>query len=285
MSLVQLNSVYTAIPESIEPYQPEVSKLFIELGQRHLASFVSNNTGELVYEYELFQLDEKLTPSILSEYILNKDYNSKFFQSVSFIHNSKEFVLIPAEFHKPELNKNIIETLYGDLLDFELFQDEIDRLNIINLFGVDEPIFQEINHLFPLAINTHINSIYLKSIFSQRKILQSQTIKLYFYPLYFNVAIIKDGQLQIVQSFYYETTDDAIFFLLTLIDQFNLDVDIVDIQVGGIIEEDSALYNELKRQFQYIDLDMNTATKIVSHEPPAQPLHYFTPLFLSATCE
>ena len=62
MSLVQPKFAYTALPESVESYQPKTSKLFIELGQRHLAAFVSNNSGELIYDYELFQLDEKYGP-------------------------------------------------------------------------------------------------------------------------------------------------------------------------------------------------------------------------------
>ena len=269
---------------SHEAYDHKSSKLFIELGQRHLASFVVNSKTNQILAYEFFQLNDKLTPSLLNGYIIDKNFNLNAFEGVYFVHNQKEFALVPADFHKTHLDKTILETIHGDLISLQTQSDELPQWEIVNVFGIEKSIYTSILAILPDAKHIHVNSIYLKSAFMQLVNMQEQWIKVYFYPSYFNVVIMKDAQLQIMQSFYYETADDVIYFLINLTDQFQLDVTLLHMQVSGLIEEEFTTFKELKKYFVNVSLELNPALHFVKGQEPYQPLHYFTPLFLSSQC-
>jgi hypothetical protein len=284
MAQVQPRPSFGSTPGSIDSYDHRTAKLFIELGPRHFASFVTSAAADKVMEYEFFHLDEKISASDLSEYIIDRNFNLNDFQSVTFVHNQKEFVLVPSEFHKSHLDKSVLETIHGDLDHFEIQSDDLSQWEIVNVFGIDASTFESIQQLFPNAGHVHINTIYLKSIFKQLAEMQEQWLKVYFYPSFFNVVIFKDSQLQIMQSFYYETQDDVIYFLLTLTDQLGLDVTSVFMQLSGLIEEESATYKEIKKYFLNVSLEKNIDSNTLLPEDQDQPAHYFTPLFLPAQC-
>ncbi len=274
----------STVTESIPPYDHHEARLFIEFGQKHFAYFVVQNNTNTVIEYEVYQLDTPFSESVLLDFFKNHHFDKNDFSSVVIIHNTKEFVLIPTEFHKTHLEKTTIETIHGDLTELELLNDNLAKWEMTNVFGVPKNQFQFLTQLFPSASHVHINSIYLKAIFKQLMDMQEQWVKLYFYPSYFNVVVIKDTQVQIMQSFYYETAEDVIYFLLTLTEQFNLDVTTLAMQISGLVENDSITYKELTKYFLNIELESDVVTRFLINDEDPRPSHYFTPLFLSAQC-
>ena len=274
----------STVTESIPPYDHHEARLFIEFGQKHFAYFVVQNNTNTVIEYEVYQLDTPFSESVLLDFFKNHHFDKNNFSSVVIIYNTKEFVLIPTELHKTHLEKTTIETIHGDLTELELLNDNLAKWEMTNVFGVPKNQFQLIAQLFPSASHVHINSIYLKAIFKQLMEMQEQWVKLYFYPSYFNVVVIKDTQVQIMQSFYYETAEDVIYFLLTLTEQFNLDVTTLAMQISGLVENDSITYKELTKYFLNIELESDVVTRFLINDEDPRPSHYFTPLFLSAQC-
>jgi hypothetical protein len=279
-----LKPTFSSAHGSHEAYDHKSSKLFIELGQRHLASFVVNSANNQILAYEFFQLNDKLTPSLLNGYIIDKNFNTNAFDGVFFVHNQKEFALVPSDFYKPHLENTILETIHGDLIPLQIYSDELPQWEIVNIFGIEKSIYDTILAILPDAKHFHINSIYLKSAFKQLVNMPEEWIKVYFYPSYFNVVVMKDAQLQIMQSFYYETADDVIYFLINLIDQFQLEVTELQIQVSGLIEKEFMTFKRLKKYFQKVSLELNPDLQFLKGQKPFQPLHYFTPLFLSSQC-
>jgi hypothetical protein len=284
MSNVILKPSFGTTRSSIETYDTKSSKLFIELGQRHLASFVIDSQTNQILEYEFFQLTDKLTQLLISNYLVDRKFNVNVFEAVCFVHNQKEFALVPSDFYKGHLDKTILETIHGDLLPIETKVETLSQWEVVNIYGIEKSIYSSIHAMFPNANHVHINSVYLKSIFKQLVNMQEQWIKVYFYPSYFNVVVMKDAQLQIMQTFYYETADDVIYFLINLTDQFQLDVTSLHMQVSGLIEEEFMTYKELKKYFLNVELEINSDLKFMPNQKPMQALHYFTPLFLSSQC-
>lgn len=284
MANVQPKPSFGSTPGSIDSYDHRTAKLYIELGSRHYASFVTSAAADKVMEFEFFHLDEKITANDLSDYIVDRNFNLNDFQSVTFIHNQKEFVLVPSEFYKSHLDKSVLETIHGDLDLFEIQSDKLSQWEIVNVFGIEESIFKTIQHLFPGAGHVHINSIYLKSIFKQLAEMQEQWVKVYFYPSFFNVVVFKNSQLQIMQTFYYETKDDVIYYLLTLTEQLGMDVNLIFMQLSGLIDYESALYAEINKYFLNVSLEKNVESITLIPEDQDKPSHYFTPLFLPAQC-
>lgn len=284
MANLLLKPTFGNAHSSHEAYEHKSSKLFIELGQRHLASFVVNSKTNQILAYEFFQLNDRLTPSLLNGYIVDKNFSFNAFEAVFFVHNQKEFALIPSDFHKNHLDKSILETIHGDLIPLQTLIDELPQWEIVNIFGIEKSIYTSILAILPEAKHIHINSIYLKSAFKQLVNMHDQWIKVYFYPSFFNVVVMKDAQLQIMQSFYYETADDVIYFLINLTDQFLLDVTTLHMQVSGLIEEGFITFKELNKYFLNVSLELNPELHFVKGQEPHEPLHYFTPLFLSSQC-
>lgn len=282
MTQVDTNTLYRFNNENTPSPSAESDTLFMELGQYHIASFIQSSEDAMVKWFEFKQYSETLTPEIITGYISRLPFDAAAFKKSFLIHQSKDAVLIPSEHHIEHLDQTILDTVAGDLFERVVMHEDLFQWEITNVYGVESFLFNAIQQALPQVKHIHSNSIYLKSIFKQLADMHEQWMKVYFYPSSFTVLVIKDEKLQLLQSYYYETPEDVIYQLLNITEQLLLDVTSVYTQVSGLIEESSAMYNELRKNFLEISLEA-TSQRLQDSEQEI-PSHYFTPIFLSPLC-
>jgi len=95
----------------------------------------------------------------------------------------------------------------------------------------------------------------------------------------FTVLASKGSLLLLTQTFAYSTPEDVLYYLLNTCRQFNLSQQELQLQLSGLIDKRSSLYNELYQYF--IHIDFREAGWNLKNEYPA---HFFTSLNDLATC-
>ena len=257
--------------------------LFVELGQHHIAMFVIDPLSNMLIDLEMIKLNEELKPSLIQTYLEQKGIDPEKCKNVNLVFNTKEFALIPSSLHNPLFNRELIETIHGDMLDLQFGADKLPHFDIVNVYGVQREINTMLDRFFPNATRIHKNVCYIKDMTSQMEPLPEQVLKIFFSPSHIDILIVKNSTLQFIQKFYYETTDDVIFYVLTLTEKFGLDKKSIGIYISGIIDLDSLILFEIKKHFISIEIEHNMQLSISSHIKDI-PDHFITPLTISAQC-
>jgi hypothetical protein len=94
----------------------------------------------------------------------------------------------------------------------------------------------------------------------------------------------KNGQLQVIQNFEFNTPEDAIYHLLNICQSFETDATQTILTVSGMVDADSNLYNELHKYFLQINFADLPDNFKYTEEIKNYPVHYFSHLFATAIC-
>jgi hypothetical protein len=98
------------------------------------------------------------------------------------------------------------------------------------------------------------------------------------------VLLRKQGQLQLIQNFEFNTPEDVAYHVLNVCKNFEVDASATVVTVSGMIDANSNLYNGLYKyvasvKFYELPGNHNYAAAIKEH-----PAHYFSHLFALASC-
>jgi len=263
--------------------QEKGSKLCIELGQFHVGLTISDPLGTETVAFDLYSSKQKINSAFLQAVLSSELIAGIDFSDVVMVHNQKEMALVPSVFYAQHLDKVILETIHGDLVDLILSSDDVHQWELHNVYGTADSMFSMIAEIYPQVRQVQYMSACLRSIFRSLREDINQRLKLYILPSCINVVVLKEEKLQIAQSFYYETTEDIIYSVLNVADKYRLNVNDVLVEVSGLIETESVTWKELKKYFLNMALEPCSLTS-----PEAQtidlPSHYFTPFFLVPQC-
>jgi hypothetical protein len=204
--------------------------------------------------------------------LLRKSYNKVF---VSY--TCEESVLIPSELYKSEDNELLLSTLYGDIHQGRVAIDHLVSKNIYNVYRIPVALSELVARQFSLADFEHHYSLLVKQSFKKDNL-----TKLIFYRDTFIAVLVKEGELQLINTYRYQSGTDVVYHLMNIFDQFTMTN--VSILIGGMIEVSSDLHKELNHYFQKITFDELPTEyeydKCLKELPP----HYFSYLFSQAIC-
>jgi hypothetical protein len=283
MTSIPFITVYSTLKEKSTFEFSNRCNLFVELGQHHISQSVFDPADNKLLDIEMINLNEDINSSLVQSYLEDSGIDTEQFGNVHLIFNTKEFALIPSSLHNPLFHRDLVETIHGDMLDLQFNADQLSHFDAVNVYGVQREINTVLNRFFPNAQRVHKNACIVKGISSQLDRLPSQFIKIFFSPSHIDVLVVKNGKLQFLQKFYYETTDDAIFYILTLSEKFKLNRKAICFFASGIIDLDSLILFELKKHFPLFEIEISKEYSITSHIAEI-PAHYLTPLMISLQC-
>ena len=282
MPSIPFITVYSSFQGNLTHDFSHENGFFVELGQHHIAMCVIDSSNNTLIDLEMINLNGELKPSLLQLYLEEKGIDPEKCRNANLIFNSKEFALIPSSLHNPLFNRQLIETIHGDMLDLQFGADKLSHFDVVNVYGVQREINTVLDSFFPNANRKHKNACFIKDIASQLDTLPSQFIKIFFSPSHIDVLIVKNGTLQFVQKFYYETTEDVIYYILKLTEKFNLDKKSLGIYVSGIIELDALILFECRKYFITVEIEQKQFSS--SSHIKDIPSHFITPLMISSQC-
>lgn len=258
--------------------------LYIEIGQYHIAVYSVNKSGNIFTEYELFNTSDRIHADTVTEFLKNNNVFQKKYQNLIFLHHSPESVLIPRKLYMPGTEKKIIELVHGDAIEYTICKDSSVHTDIVHVYAIDAKIHTATNELFSDITHTHIDSVLLKEI-NDRSIEQdSETIDLIFYPSSVHMTVLKGKEVQLMQTYFLETKDDLSFYLLSAINHFGLNTDLLSVRVCGFIKNDDLFMHTIRQCISQVETINPPITISIPLEANV-PLHYFTPIFISTQCE
>jgi hypothetical protein len=200
------------------------------------------------------------------------------------VYNFPESSLVPEPLFIMDNNREIIDTLHGNLKKGLILTEKIPWWELFNVYRISPDLHQLLQQTFTAGKYWHYYSLLLKSYKMFDSTDNEDCLKVIFYADKMVVLIVREGKVHLMQTFLYQDTRDVIFYLLNCCRQLDLNQETVKLLVGGLIDRQSALSTELFKYFLRIQFEEIDESIKVTDELKELPLHYFSSLLKMAVC-
>lgn len=267
-------------------FQPSVDNLqhyslLAEAGPMGLSFIITGDNsldGLVTYSFPTRLTDAEIAVEMKNifdkEECLNRD-----FSKINLVWAFPESILVPGEFYKDELNKDLLDLQYGDATPKIQFHDFIYRQNLHNVYRVPAEVINIVPDRFRYALQTHQHSLVAEMPAKTEKHLLA-----IFYHHQLTLVLRAEGKLLLVKNLEYPDPEAAAFHLLNACTAYNLPVDEVTLELCGMIDADSNLYAALYKYFlnmQWYSLPEETnCTEAIK----TYPTHFFSHLYALSQC-
>jgi hypothetical protein len=263
------------------------SRLLVEVNPNAFTYVLLNqrNMSPLVVKY--FQLepnkDLPLTET-LREILESDGLLKRPVKETLLVYNFPESSLIPEPVFTMDTNREIIDTLHGNLQKGLILTEKIPWWELFNVYRISPDLHHLLQQSFTAGKYWHYYSLLLKSYKMFDSSDKDDCIKVIFYADKMVALVIREGKVHLMQTFPYHDTKDVAYHLLNCCHQLGIDQSAVRLLVGGLIDRQSALSDELHKYFLRINFEAIDESIKVTDELKELPLHYFSSILKMAVC-
>jgi hypothetical protein len=274
------------MPDKITSYYNETwqedaaasGQLVIEIGSNDMVCLVKGNASREIEGFEMFRLDND-----------GGDWNDTFYQlransrllnrtyvTTHCYYNFEESIIIPGVRFTASAAEDYLSLIYGDSGRRDFMYEMIgENEQMVNAYRISRSINEMVGRHFVLYKPHHTYTRLIKDML-ERTDASDHFIKVQFYSHHFIAVVVKQGQLQLIQSFRYQTPEDILYHLVHINRQFELNPAFSNLELSGLFETGSELHIQLQSLYGLITLDSMKPDGVFTGQYPA---HYFTPFY------
>jgi len=279
-------ATFDIVPETRDTEVLQNSQLLIEVGEKLFSYVVYHKEQRRFLALRQYNLDytpgKNLLESLL-EIISGDELLQTHFREAFIIYNYSDSNLLPSKFFHIELNQPVTELVYGNARKGLMLSEKVNGWDMYNVYRVPREIHALLQRRFAAGNYWHYHTLLL-SDGDVSATPDSQVIKMVMGTDQFLVAVFKDKQIQLLQSYTYQTPDDVSYYLLAICNRFQISQDKVVLVVSGLLDEQSRLYQELLKYFLQVQWDRLPDNVQLDAAFSQFPSHYFSPLLKMALC-
>lgn len=299
------------------------SRLLVEVNPNSLTYLLLNQRHMRPLVVKHFQLEfgkERSLTDVLREIMEEDGMLRRPVKETLLVYNFPESSLIPETVFAMDTNREIIDTLHGNLQKGLILTEKIPWWELFNVYRISPDLHHLLQQTFTAGKYWHYYSLLLKSykmfdsaaMFDPAGTFNSANafdpagtsdppngfdpagasvppdagdcIKVIFYADKMVALVVRGGQVRLVQTFHYQDTKDVVYYLLNCCHQLGLRQEGVRLLVGGLIDRQSSLSEELHKYFLQVHFEEIDESIKVTDELKELPLHYFSSILKMAVC-
>lgn len=266
------------------PFLKEAT-LMLEICEKQLTCMWVDREEKKLLQLKQFHLSsqpEETVTGLLDELLGRPELGLQQVKETLVVYNFPEAVLVPAELFHPDTARPLNELVHGSAHKGLLLNERIKDQDILNVYRVPRELHSLVQKNFSAGRYWHAYSLMAAKLPVSDPPSAFQ-LKIFIYSDHFVLIGFQAGVLKVIQTYRYQVPEDVAYYLLGICRQNSVDPAEVDLTIGGLIDSDSALINEIGRYFQspqWLESDI----QIHQEQANAFPAHYFSPLAEMALC-
>lgn len=265
---------------------PDNCQLLIEISGQAFNYILYTRTPDQLYllrQYRIYTSGDKTNRDILEEIIAGDSVLQKYASQAAIVYNFPESTIFPAELYSKEVKDPAISLLYGSIDHQYVFEEAVKEKEMYNVYLITRDLHSLLQDKFKGSQYWHLYSLLLQWPTSEEKEVPNAT-RIVFYNDKFIAAVYRQGALQLIQTFAYQTPEDAAYYLLLICKQLRISQHEMTLFISGLIDSQSALYTELLKYFDVVHYESLPATYGTNGLLDEYPSHYFSPLLKMSLC-
>lgn len=256
--------------------------LFIEIGSYGISYWALKADNEC-FALSIYHFKENASPHTVAGYlkdiVADQDLLQQKFKKINIIYAFPECLLVPGSFMVSANEDKMLNLVYGEESDSETKTDFINQLNLHSIYRIPKQGIE----LIAQVLSSPVKQYHLYTLLAAAANNGANQLYCIFGTAHFIVKLIKNGSLQIIQQFIYKTPEDVAYYLLSICSQFEVPLPETAVMLHGMIDEDSRLYDELKKYLPILQF-AGLPTSFTYDGMEKYPPHYFSHLFEIAAC-
>ena len=219
----------------------------IQVSLNGLSFCILNQDTQSISFYKNFLFDKKETPSNILDKLVHQ-FNTESslnqsFKSVKVIHENELSTLVPKSLFNEEQLADYLKFNAKILRSDFITYDEIIANESINVYVPYVNINNYLYESFGEFEFKHFSTIVIESVLNLEKNATDTKMYAHISDTHFEIIIVKNGQLQLYNTFEYTTKEDFIYYLLFTAEQLQLNPEEVQlVMFGNNITNDDELY-------------------------------------------
>ncbi len=266
-----VNNNFSDLHLLVEAGKEDISFLIFSKNPLSLQGLYSYNLNKSI-SHEEYVIGIK---NILSQ----EDVLTQPFASVNIFYNFNASTLIPTEYFIDEEKSNVCDVMFGQDKASLCFQENVKGHHIKLIYRVPHKVYETLNDVYPKNTFAHSTSEQINLITNN-----SDTLQCIIYHASIKVLFLKEGKIQLVQYFDYETPADVCYHLLNICERFQVPASSIHLSISGMVDKDSSLFTEVYKYFLHITFPAEFADVSISENMEELPQHFYHHLTALAQC-
>lgn len=205
-----------------------------------------------IVHYPIDHLINQSHSEHLMDAIRHFQFSKKKYQHIYVNYFDPQFTLCPGTFYKPENSRFILEFNAGTVADKLVLTDDINA-EIKLIYAIDETLKSTLDQLYPHHQLKHTITV-LSRLMLQTEELTKEDILLVVHANYIEIIVKQEHKLMLANQFTIKTQEDVLYYVLFILEQYQLNPLTVNITIAGNIDSTSDLINSLKKYIKNIRL-------------------------------
>ncbi len=257
--------------------------LLVEAGKEDISFLLFSKNPFKIEGLFSYQFEKNLSSAVYIEDVKNTIKEFAALQppniaSCNVFYNFPTSTLVPLQYFVEDEKEKMIELMFGCGGPSVCFQENVYGHNIKNVYSLPAAVYNCFTELYPNIKFAHSTSYQISNNNGSENLLlcivYSATIK---------VLLFKNGELQIAQYFDYTTPLDVSYHLLNVAERFQIPISSVSLQLSGMVDAESKLYEELYKYFLQISFEVTSGVNVAEDMNELQP-HFYHHLTALAQC-
>lgn len=167
---------------------------------------------------------------------------------------NQKSTLVPSDLFLVDKKAVYLQNVVPDLGEDNINFDSLKPLGMVNVYGANT---QFINQLYGYFPNAKIHHSATSLILGHRKIAENRTgrqICLNVRQGLLQISLFDNKELLFYNSFVYESSQDFIYYVMLVFDQFQLKPEGNTVHISGQIIKDSEIYHLLFRYIRHLEM-------------------------------
>ncbi|MDO6738929.1 DUF3822 family protein [Wenyingzhuangia sp. 2_MG-2023] len=196
----------------------------------------------------------------------NQELLHQTYDEIILIHHNDLFTPVPRPLFDESLLKdylkNTVKTFDNDFISY----DELDKIEVNNVYipyvNINNYIFDSFGEFTYL----HSSTVFLQNILKNYSV-GAKTMFVNVYQEDFQVLVLENNELQLLNHFSFETKEDFVYYILFVAEQLKMNTNEFEIHLFGNIKESDETYQLLYKYVRYVSifnkLNTNLSSKIL----------------------
>ncbi|MFI5152169.1 MAG: DUF3822 family protein [Chitinophagales bacterium] len=262
-------------------------RLLMEVSSSSFSYVLLNLRGMRPVVIKFFQWNQFKTEQLeaaLKEIIYDDEYLAINPNETFLVYNFPESSLVPERLFSLDSNKQLTDLIYGNLNKNLVLSEKIPWWEFHNVYRIPTETHRLLQQKFSAGRYWHFYSLQLKchKMFTAKE--EQEYLKVIFYPDRIILLAFKSGKLFLVQNFPYQDSKDVVYHLLNCCHQLGLNQEETFVELSGLVERDSSLFEELQKYFLHLRFEGVEDSIKMTDELKEYPQHYFSSLLKMALC-
>lgn len=222
-------------------------------------------------------LTDKLNFLLNNHRLLQRDFKSIYVAALNHT-----FSLIPEAFVMSENTKEVLQFSVGN--DQEAKNTFHHKFNQVNFcYTLQQELAPFLERTFRKATTRHAGAVTIDLLFSNHS-LKNCDLLLNFNHGMFELAAKQNNKLLYYNVFSYETTEDVLYYLLFMMEQYNLNPLTCNLVLAGQMDVESELFKSIKKYIKQVSFVVSDKSFSADFLNLKIPQHYFFTLLNQHLC-